>query len=226
MYLKIGHRGAPGYEPENTIKSFEKAISMGVDMIELDVHLCKSGEVIIIHDKKVNRTTNGKGFVKKKSLDKLKILDAGKGEKIPTLQEVLDFVNKRVKVNIELKGSGTTEAVLKIVEKNITKNKWKYSQFIISSFDSKKIKKLSKLNKDLQLGVLSKKGHKFLFRKAKEIKAYSIHLHLKQANKKIIKKIQQEGFKVFLYTIKTEKDAKKAKSLLPNGIICDSPNLI
>ena len=145
MHLKIGHRGAPGYEPENTLRSFEKAISMGVDMVELDVHKCKSGELVVIHDKKVNRTTNKKGFVKNKNLQQLKTLDAGKKEKIPTLKEVLDFINKRVKINIELKGPKTTEAVLKLIEEYINKKKWKYSQFIISSFDSRKIKKLSKL---------------------------------------------------------------------------------
>ena len=135
MHLKIGHRGAPGYEPENTLRSFEKAISMGVDMVELDVHKCKSGELVVIHDKKVNRTTNKKGFVKNKNLQQLKTLDAGKKEKIPTLKEVLDFINKRVKINIELKGPKTTEAVLKLIEEYINKKKSKYSQFIISSFD-------------------------------------------------------------------------------------------
>ena len=107
--LKISHRGACGYEPENTLASFKKAIEINADMIELDVHVCKTGEVVVIHDEKVNRTTNGKGYVSQKNLESLKKLDAGKGKKIPTLIEVLDLVNKRVKVNIELKGKKTAE---------------------------------------------------------------------------------------------------------------------
>ena len=88
----IGHRGAMGYEPENTLRSFQKALDLGVDMIEFDVHLCKSGELVVFHDEKVNRTTNGQGYIAQKSLEKLKELDAGQGEKIPTLEEVLDLV--------------------------------------------------------------------------------------------------------------------------------------
>src|SRR6056297_2287931 len=106
MVLKIGHRGAMGYEPENTLRSFKKAIELNVDMVELDVYVCSSGELVVIHDDKVDKTTNGKGYVSEKSFDELRKLDAGMGEKIPTLQEVLDLIDKRAKVNIELKGKG------------------------------------------------------------------------------------------------------------------------
>jgi glycerophosphoryl diester phosphodiesterase len=77
MFLKIGHRGAAGHAPENTLLSFQKAMDLGVDMIELDVYVCKTGELVVIHDEKVDRTTNGTGYVREKTLDELKILDAG-----------------------------------------------------------------------------------------------------------------------------------------------------
>jgi len=102
-FLKIGHRGAMGYQPENTLISFEKAIQLGVDMIEMDVEKCKTGELIIIHDQKVDRTTNGEGYVADFSFEEIKKLDAGNGEKIPTVQEVLNLVKNRVKINLELK---------------------------------------------------------------------------------------------------------------------------
>src|SRR5260221_725361 len=107
--LVFGHRGAMGYEPENTLRSFEKAIELGVTMIELDVFVLQDGSVVAIHDPVLNRTTNGNGIVTNKSLQEIKMLDAGKGEKIPTLQEVLDVVARRVRVNIELKGKNTAE---------------------------------------------------------------------------------------------------------------------
>ncbi|MFW6383179.1 MAG: glycerophosphodiester phosphodiesterase, partial [Nanoarchaeota archaeon] len=115
MVLKIGHRGAMGYEPENTLSSFEKAIELGVDMIELDVRLCKDLEVVVFHDDKLSRFANAEGYVIEKSLEELKKLDVKGGGKIPALREALNHINKRAKVNIELKGRGSVEFVEKII---------------------------------------------------------------------------------------------------------------
>ncbi|HRN78616.1 MAG TPA: glycerophosphodiester phosphodiesterase family protein [Candidatus Dependentiae bacterium] len=133
--LVIGHRGAAGYQPENTLASFEYAIQLGVDMIELDVHVCASGEVVVIHDQEVDRTTNGTGLVQDMTLYALQQLNAGNDEHIPTLQEVLDMVNRRVKVNIELKGKGTVEKVAAIIQDYVSNKGWQYDDFLISSFD-------------------------------------------------------------------------------------------
>ena len=85
MVVKVGHRGAAGHEPENTLRSFRRAMELGADMVELDVHICGSGELVVIHDETVDRTTDGTGEVAKLTLDELKTLDAGRGERIPTL---------------------------------------------------------------------------------------------------------------------------------------------
>ncbi len=116
MVLKIGHRGAMGYEPENTLRSFQKALDLGVDMIELDVYLCKTGELVVIHSDKLSRTTDGRGFVRNMSFKELEEMDAGKGEKIPSLQQVLDLIDKKTIVNIELKGPGTAKPSINIIE--------------------------------------------------------------------------------------------------------------
>jgi len=81
MAMKIGHRGAKGHAPENTLASLNKALELGVDMIEFDVRCCRSGEVVLLHDKTLNRTTNGSGPVAEKTYDELELLDAGKGQK-------------------------------------------------------------------------------------------------------------------------------------------------
>ena len=127
----LGHRGAPGsfgippsqdqrraalpeeqacYGPENTMASFERAVALGADIIELDVRLCRSGEVVVIHDQTVDRTTDGRGAVLAFDLVELRRLDAGgwfgpgfAGERIPTLAEVLDWATGRVLLDIELK---------------------------------------------------------------------------------------------------------------------------
>jgi len=121
---RIGHRGAKGYEPENTLLSFSKALQLNVDMIELDVHVCKIGDVVVIHDETVEGTTNGTGRVADMTLDDLRKLNADKGQRIPTLQEVLDLVDRRAKVNIELKEEGSVRPVFELLEKYVTERGW------------------------------------------------------------------------------------------------------
>lgn len=120
MPLIVGHRGASGYEPENTLLSFERAIAMGVDMIELDVYVCKTGQLVVMHDDTINRTTNGKGKVMELTWDTLKKYDAGKGEHIPLLSQVFDLVNKRIIINIELKGPHTAKPVAELINYYVT----------------------------------------------------------------------------------------------------------
>jgi len=143
MFLKIGHRGAKGLEPENTLRSFSKAIDFKVDMIELDVRLTKDKKVVVIHGDKLDRTTNGRGRVKEKDLEEIKKLSAGKGERIPTLEETLDLIDKRVKVNIELKGKKIAESVSKIIDKYVKNKKWSPGLFLflLSVIRSLKISK-------------------------------------------------------------------------------------
>jgi len=111
-FLKIGHRGACGYEPENTLRSFKKALALGVDMIELDIWLTKDNRIVVIHDITVNRTTNGKGRVDELTLEEIKKLDAGQGEAVPLLSEVMDLVKGRAQLNIEIKTKDVAERLI------------------------------------------------------------------------------------------------------------------
>jgi glycerophosphoryl diester phosphodiesterase len=98
----IGHRGASGYKPENTLQSFEAAINMGADMIELDVRRLKTGQVIVFHDDSLERTTDGKGKISQLSHDEIQSVDAGNGQTIPLLSDVLDLIAGKVAINIDL----------------------------------------------------------------------------------------------------------------------------
>ena len=116
--LIMGHRGAMGHAPENTMASFRKAVELGVEAIELDVHLSSDGKLVVIHDETLDRTTDGQGPVVAKTLTELKALDAGSwykpefaGERIPTLEEVLDWARDRVPVVIEVKFCHELEAI-------------------------------------------------------------------------------------------------------------------
>ncbi len=121
--LKIGHRGARAYAPENTITSFRKAIELDVDAIEFDVRKTKDNKLVVIHDSDVKRTTNGKGLVSDLKLVEIKELSAEGNEKIPTLEEALDFIDRKVKIFIELKEVGSEKQVLDAVhKKGVTDN--------------------------------------------------------------------------------------------------------
>ncbi len=96
--LRIGHRGANDDEPENTLCSFQKALEIGVDAVEFDVRRAGSGELVVIHDDKVDRTTNGSGAVSSFTLDEIRRLTAEKGERIPTLDEALDYLGNKIKL--------------------------------------------------------------------------------------------------------------------------------
>jgi len=114
-FLKIGHRGARGYEPENTMRSFEKALSLGADAIEFDVRASKDGMIVVIHDSFLDRTTDGIGRVCNHTLAELRELNAGQSERIPTLAEVLEKFGKRTILNIEIKEAGLTERILDLI---------------------------------------------------------------------------------------------------------------
>src|SRR5688572_11377286 len=125
--LNIGHRGAKGHLPENTLASFQKAIDLGVDGIELDVHLSKDGEILVIHDETIDRTTNGKAIVKQHSLDVLKTYRIDHQFEIPTLAEVFDLVNRKCLVNVELKVGETAKPVVDLIEKYVLEKGWEYT---------------------------------------------------------------------------------------------------
>jgi len=103
----IAHRGASAYEPENTLRAFERAIALGATMIELDVHLSRDERLVVVHDADLSKTTNGVGRVHEMSLDQIKRLDAGRGERVPTLPEAIELARGRAQLYIELKGQRT-----------------------------------------------------------------------------------------------------------------------
>jgi len=231
--LKIGHRGASGYEPENTLASFKKAMRLKFDMVEFDVQMCKTGELVIIHDDKVNRTTNGKGLVREKTFKELRSLDAGKGQKIPTFKEVLNLVQGKCQANIELKTKGVAEAVakelIKLFKAGVNPATW-----LVSSFHFKELVKfreyLLKTNPVLagkiKIGILFMKVPKSYLKLCRQINAYSINPDLKKIKRKLINEAQQNGLKVFVFTVNTEKDIARMKEWGVDGIFSNFPDKI
>jgi glycerophosphoryl diester phosphodiesterase len=224
--LKIGHRGAKGYVPENTLLSFQKAIEMSVDGIELDVHLSADGEIIVIHDATIDRTTNGQGAVNSLSLRELKSFRIEKEHEIPTLIEVLNLVNKRCLINIELKGKGTVIPVVALIEKYVLEKNWQYPHFLISSFDWISLLNIHLAKPVIPLGVLTEYDVDLAFAFAKYIQATSIHSYFHLLSKEKTAKMQEEGLQVLAWTVNEKEDIQKIKSFHINGIITDYPDRI
>jgi len=193
-------------------------------MIELDVHVCKSGEIVVIHDAKVDRTTNGTGYVADKTLDELRALDAGKGERIPTLQEVLDLVNRKVKVNIELKGTGTAKPVFQLLEKAVKETGWSYGDFLISSFDYDQLREFRRLSKEFSIGVLIKDIPKGFVEFIEEIGAYSVNICIASVTRELVDDARRRATKVFVWTVDDIDDIRRMRALGVDGIFSNYPD--
>lgn len=218
--LKIGHRGAKGYEPENTLGSFQKAIELQVDGIELDVHLSSDNQLVVIHDATINRTTNGKGLVKNYTAAELQ------KHQVPTLSDVFDLVDKECWINVELKGKGTAKPVVKLIEKYIREKNWNYDQFIISSFEWDFLEQVATLNPNIPIGVLTETDVDAAITFAKKIKAKAIHPDFTLLTQDNTAAMQKLGFLVFPWTVNEPNDIQKIKTYQVNGIITDFPDRI
>ncbi|MGE8340035.1 MAG: glycerophosphodiester phosphodiesterase [Flavobacterium sp.] len=224
--LKIAHRGAKAYEPENTLQAFQKALDLNSDGIELDVHLSADGHVIVIHDETIDRTTDGKGLVNDFTLDELKSFLIDGKYQISTLNEVFDLVDKKCFINIELKGLGTASRVVPLIEEYILEKDWKYEHFIISSFDWNMLEETSNLNPNIPIGILTEENLETALAFAEKIKAKAIHPDFNLLNEENVRQIQEKGFLVLPWTVNTTEDIEKVKSYKVNGIISDNPDKI
>ena len=222
--LKIAHRGARGYEPENTLKSFQKALDLNADGIELDVHLSSDGYLIVMHDQTIDRMTNGKGFVNALSLHELKsFLIDGQCE-IPTLNEVFDLVDRKCLINIEIKDAKAPSKVVDLIEEYIADKNWNYEHFIVSSFDWDSLQEVQKLNSKIAIGVLTEDDLNKTLAFAELIKARAINPDYQLLTLENTKKMQDKGFLVFPWTVNTVEDIQKLKSYNVDGIISDFPD--
>ncbi len=230
--LLIAHRGFSAVAPENTLSAFKYAIRSKADMIEVDVRLTKDGTPVIIHDAKVDRTTNGSGKVRNFYVWTLKELDAGswfdlkyKGEKIPTLEETLKFINGRLPINIEIKTSPRrneiTEKVLAVIFENGYEEKT-----LISSFDPRILRRLRKLTDKIPTALLY--HYPIYFNPIKTLKnlnAVALIHNFKFTTQNLVRKIHDAGLKIFVYTVNKPEDIKKMINLGVDGIITDDLRL-
>ena len=219
--LNIGHRGAKAYDPENTMNSFQKALQLNADGIELDVHVCKSGELIVIHDFTVDRTTNGTGAISDLTLSELKQLRINNSIEIPTLDEVLTLFDKKHLINIELKGSNTAELVCDCIDRNVREDKFDYKNFIVSSFQREELARVAAYNVKVPLGILTQASVEQALEWAEEFSAVAIHPHFSLLTTENVALTRKKGYQIFTWTVNEFEDIERVKSFGVNGIITD-----
>lgn len=211
------HRGNSADYPENTMSAFRSAIELGADGIELDVHLSRDGVPVIIHDADVARTTSGSGDVSDFYLADLKKLDAGRGEHIPTFEEVALLTRGKTKLDIEIKGGGAEEPVLQML------HDWPRDAWLISSFDWDVLRHCRRLDPDITLWVLSTGATEDAIAVAHEIGAPALALNQGCINADIVARLQEEGLGFMAWTVNDPQRAADLRDLGAAAMCTDDP---
>ena len=219
--ILTGHRGAAKLEPENTLLSIQKAIDLDVDQIEIDVHLTRDQHLVVIHDTTVDRTTDGQGAIADFTLAEIKQLDAGKGERIPTLQEVIDLVRGKVVLQIELKGPDTAEPVIQAVKQNDLEN-----GVLLTSFVHERLREARRLNPTLRLGALWGDPPPDACEQAIDIGAEAIHIQHLNINPELVQKAHAHGLKIRAWNPDTVEEIQRVVDLGVDAIGSNRPDLL
>lgn len=213
------HRGASAELPENTLAAFRRALELGVEGIELDVHLSRDGAPMVIHDATVDRTTNGSGAVAEMNRAELQALDAGNGERIPTLGEVLDLVGHSLHVDIEIKANAAGEAVLREVE-------GRDLRWLISSFDWDVLRFVRAQRADVDLWPLTMGATDDAIAVAKELGAPALAIWHKAVDADIAAHLQEVGLGFWPWTVNEPDRAETLVTWGAIGICTDDPAFI
>ncbi|WGL61344.1 glycerophosphoryl diester phosphodiesterase [Pigmentibacter sp. JX0631] len=229
----IGHRGAKGFAPENTITSFRKAKEIGANWVEFDVKETEDGVLIIMHDDDLDRTTNGSGKLISKKWEAIKNLDAGswfssefKNEKIPTFDQTISVLGQlNLGANVEIKPCPSRETRTAIAIANEIKNKWPKNlpKPIVSSFSMESLLAAKKIEPNLIIGALFEKLPPDWKKIAKEVKAQTIHLDHEIVTKELIMEIQGEGYPILTYTVNDQTRANYLFELGVSAVFTDYP---
>jgi glycerophosphoryl diester phosphodiesterase len=230
----IGHRGAAGLAPENTLEAIRRGLELNVHGIEIDVQLTKDRQVVVIHDFTVDRTSDGSGEVDRLTLEELRRLDFGakfhpsfKGERIPTLMEVLQTVPTDRLLNVELKQiayrrRGLEEEVAKVI-----RHFGQHHHIIVSSFDHRGLKTIKELLPEIRIGLLTYHYpvNPRSYLEGLGFPVYSLHPAFELVDREDVKTYLDMGLEVLSYTVNDPQTARELESMGVSGIFSDRPDL-
>ncbi len=230
--LKIGHRGASGLAPENTMAAFSQAIDSNLDMVELDIQLTKDEELVVFHDDDLSRIAGVNKQVDELNLKELKELDIGSwfedrysSERISTLQEVIKLVKDDLRINIEIKMIRSNYSLLinKLLE--VLREEDFSQQIIISSFNHQLLKQLKAVNPKLKTAILLAALPVNPFRLVEWANADGIHPHYGMVSERFLLKAKENNLFINAWTVNSKDEMKRLKSLGVDGIMTDHPRL-
>ncbi|PCI08040.1 MAG: glycerophosphodiester phosphodiesterase [Gammaproteobacteria bacterium] len=222
--LCIAHRGAMGHEPENTLASVRKALALGALCIEVDTYYVDK-RLVIFHDDRLERTTNGTGYIYEQSFDYLRKLDAGNGQQIPTLEEVSAMINAQTCLNIELKGENTAEPVAELLADMID-NGWDKASFLVSSFRHHELLKIKKLVPDINIGALIHGLPVDNAKFAKDLDAFSVHPSLECIDQRFIDDAHARCLRVYVYGVNHVEDIARMQKIGADGVFTNFPERV
>ena len=216
-FLVIGHRGAAALEPENTLRGIRQAVQLQVDAIEVDVHQCEE-ELVIIHDSTLDRTTNGTGKVSEWSFKSLRELDAGLGEKIPTVAEVLGVIPNFTGINFELKAPGTA-GIIKCLQSKV-------AQVLISSAHLSLLHEVRSLDARMPLALVTQYWHSQFLKEAEKLGLRFFCVEYRKATRAVVDEIQKCGMDVLAYTVNSIDCARQLRNIGVRGIFTGNPEQV
>lgn len=217
----MGHRGAPRYEPENTLRSIRRALEMGVDAVEVDVHLAKDGKVVVIHDDTVDRTTDGRGRVRDLTFAELRQLDAGKGERLPSLEEVADLVAGRAHLVVEVKDPAAGQPLVRLFQEREI-----FPHAHVISFWHPLVKALKEQEPRLRTGVLMVGCPADPAGLAQAALAEALVLHYAYVTPELVAAARERGLLVYVWNIDDVETLKPYLTMNLDGIGSNRPDVL
>jgi glycerophosphoryl diester phosphodiesterase len=178
-------------------------------------------ELIVLHDARLERTTNGRGSLRGKSLAQLRALDAGKGERIPLLSEVIEVIDRRAFLNIELKGPRTAALAQATIERYVERG-WCYEHFLVSSFRQRELRVIT--NRRIRRGLLLARPSRLYHFSARRVGAWSVHPALRYTTRRFVEDSQRRGWPVIPYTVNEPADLERMRSFGVDGVFTDFPD--
>ncbi|MDE2148768.1 MAG: glycerophosphodiester phosphodiesterase [Gammaproteobacteria bacterium] len=222
----IGHRGARGHAPENTLLSLDRAIHLGADWVEFDVQLHPAGALVLLHDLTLERTTDGCGALVDCDFDTLRRLDAGVGQKIPTLEEALELIEMQVGVNVEIKSAGGTgEAVAGVLRRYVAAG-WPPDKLLVSSFHLPELWEFRQAAPEIPIAVLLAGVPLDFAGCATELQAAAVNLSAEFADPRLIADAKAHGRSVYVYTVNDPAEMQRLQVLGVDGVFTDYPDRV
>ncbi|MEU3742141.1 MULTISPECIES: glycerophosphodiester phosphodiesterase family protein [unclassified Streptomyces] len=217
-FLTIGHRGVMGVEPENTLRSFIAAQAAGLDLIELDLHLSKDGALVVMHDADVARTTDGKGPIAEKTLAELRELDAGRGERIPVFEEVLDAV--KAPLQAEIKDVAAARALADVMHRRDL-----VGRVEVISFHDEAIAEIARLVPGVRTALVASRFGTDVVERATAVGATTLVLNIRRLTLEIVERAKKADLRIIGWVVNTQDDLRLVRALQLDGATTDYPEI-